>query len=85
MNTRFKKSVYVYIYKGKQVKIVHQYKYLSTILDDRLDWSVNPESLLKKEMESANTLYEETEIFERLPQTTGTVLLRSCFLLRASF
>ena len=38
------------IIKGKEVEIVHvyQYKYLGTILDDKLDWSVNAESLLKK-------------------------------------
>lgn len=36
------------IIKEKEVEIVQQYKYLGTILDDKLDWSVNAESLLKK-------------------------------------
>ena len=34
--------------KGQQVEIVHQYKYLGTILDDKLDWTENSTMLLKK-------------------------------------
>ena len=39
--------------KGQQVKIVHQYKYLGTILDNKLDWTENLIMLLKK----GNCLY----------------------------
>ena len=35
--------------KGQQVEIVHQYKYLGTILDNNLDWTENSTMLLKKD------------------------------------
>ena len=34
--------------KGQQVEIVHQYKYLGTILNEKLDWIENLTMLLKK-------------------------------------
>ena len=34
--------------KAQQVEIVHQDKYVGTILDDKLDWTENSTMLLKK-------------------------------------
>ena len=34
--------------KGEQAEIVHHYKYLGTFLDDKLDWTENLATPLKK-------------------------------------
>ena len=39
------------VIRGKEVEVVYQYKYLGTILDDRLDWSANAESPPRRGMD----------------------------------
>ena len=36
------------VIKGEQVEFVHQYKYLGTTQNDKLDWAENSATLLKK-------------------------------------
>ena len=36
------------VIKGEEVRIVSQYKYLGTVIDDKLDWSANVDACCKK-------------------------------------
>ena len=51
MVTDFWKNAPAYdplIIKGENVKLVHQYKYFGTTPDDKLDWTKNSSTVLKK-------------------------------------
>ena len=48
------------VIKGGEVETVHQYKYLGTILDDRLDWSANAVS--PQEGKPADPFHEAAQV-----------------------
>ena len=45
---RNKSSIVPLVIKGEEVRIVRQYKYLGTVIDDKLLWTVNMEACYKK-------------------------------------
>lgn len=67
------------VVRGKEVEVVYPYKYLGTILDDSLDWSANAESPQDR---STIELCKDTQILQRLFQTTRTVQHNNCGLHR---
>ena len=45
---RNKSCISTLVIKDEEVRIVSQYKYIGTIIDDRLEWTVNTEACYKK-------------------------------------
>lgn len=45
---RNKSCISTLVIKDEEVRIVRQYKYIGTIIDDRLEWTVNTEACYKK-------------------------------------
>ncbi|KAI4899575.1 hypothetical protein NFI96_002191 [Prochilodus magdalenae] len=59
--------------KGVDVEVVRSYKYLGVHLDERLDWSVNTDSIYKK---ARSRLYflRRLRVLQDLPETPADVL-----------
>ncbi|KAI3366056.1 hypothetical protein L3Q82_009711 [Scortum barcoo] len=63
--------------RGEVVEEVEDYKYLGVVIDNRLDWKSNTESVYKKGM--SRTLFpEEAEILQRGQQDVGDFLPVCC-------
>ena len=76
------------IIKGEEVEIVHQYKYLGSLLDDRLNWSDNTTSILKranqrlfflKKLKSFEVRPELLETFYRATVESASTFNSLCF------
>ena len=45
---RNKSSIVPLVIKGEEARIIRQYKYLGTVIDDKLEWTANMEACYKK-------------------------------------
>ena len=67
------------VIKEKDVERVETFKYLGIVLDNKLTWKQNTDSIVKKKNKTSSTLLEEVANFQCSQYTTPIILWKGLF------